>query len=126
MNSSAKGKEILKILDKEFPGGMKDNQAVAASNLKPLLLHYLKDKSLKDVVSKIRDVEYNVRNLAAHEIVSITEASLKKILGSSLTIEQIFDLIKRLVTAAGITTNKEDWDSYDEMNEDMMEELLKE
>lgn len=132
MNVSAKGKELLEILDEAFKGRVKNNTPVAASNLEPLLLHYLKkdakivDKKLIDAVSEIRKVENKVRNLAAHEIVSITDEKLQKILDNSLTIEQIYGLIKRLIIAARIHVKEEDWNSYDKMNIYMMAELMSE
>lgn len=38
------------FLDSEFRGSFKDKSKVAASNLKPLLVFYLKDRHVKDLV----------------------------------------------------------------------------
>lgn len=124
LNSDDKGREIKKILDGEF--NLFRETAVAASNLKPLLMYYLQDEKLKERITKIRDVEDKVRNMAAHEIVSVTDDKLKKILTTPMTINQIFNEIKALVIAAKIHISQEDWNSYDKMNEMIEQELAKE
>ena len=72
----------------------------------------------------MRDVEENVRNMAAHEIVSITEEKLQKLLGNNTTFNQIFKAIKSLVVYAGIKITSDDWNSYDKMNE-KLESLIR-
>lgn len=117
LDKTSEGKDIIKILDEEFNfGGFRDCP-IAASNLKPILLSYIDDMRIKKDIEYMRDVEENVRNMAAHEIVSITEEKLQKILGNNTTFNQIFKAIKSLVVYAGIKITNEDWNSYDKMNE---------
>ena len=125
LKQNDKGKEILNILNKEFSnkGGLRDKTIIYASNLKPLLVHYLKDDTLINNVVILRDIEAKVRNLAAHEIVSITDEKLEKILEMPIKINKIFSLIKSMVVAARIRVTDKEWQSYDEMNR-MIEKML--
>lgn len=125
LEQNEKGKEILRILNNEFSknGGLRDKTIVYASNLKPLLVYYLNDKNLINNVIVLRDIEDKVRNLAAHEIVSITDEKLSKLLDMPIKINKIFSLIKSLVVAARIRVTEKEWQSYDEMNR-MIEKML--
>lgn len=125
LNKDDKGKEILKILNDEFAGkgGLRDKTIVYASNLKPLLEFYLNDEKLINDVVVLRNIEEKVRNIAAHEIVSITDEKLSKLLGMSIQINKIFNLIKSMVVAAKIRVTEKEWQSYDEMNR-IIEKML--
>lgn len=116
LSSDAKGREILEVLKQEFKGDFRDS-AVMASNLKPLLLHYLTDSKLKQSVEEMRNIEEKVRNLAAHEIVSITDERLGELLGQSITMNQIYNMIKNLIVNSKIKITENDWNSYDTMNQ---------
>lgn len=59
-------------------------------------------------------VEENIRNLAAHEIISVTDDTIKKKTG--FTSKAIMDKIKQCFQHSGITIKKEYWNSYDDMN----------
>lgn len=124
LDKTNEGKEIIAILDEEFNyGGFRDCP-IAASNLKPILLHYIDEPRIKKDIEYMREVEENVRNMAAHEIVSITEEKLQKILGNNITFNQIFKAIKSLVVYAGIKITSDDWNSYDDMN-GVLENMLR-
>ncbi|MBQ3544465.1 MAG: CRISPR-associated protein Csm6 [Lachnospiraceae bacterium] len=125
LNKDDKGKEILKILNNEFSnkGGLRDKTIIYASNLKPLLEHYLKDERLINNVVVLRNIEEKVRNIAAHEIVSITDEKLSKLLDMPIQINKIFSLIKSMVVAAKIRVTEKEWQSYDEMNR-IIEKML--
>ena len=81
----------------------------------PLINKYSEDNVLKQKIKEIMDIEQAIRNLAAHEIVSVTEEWIKEKTGFSS--KQIFELIKFLIVKAGVKVSKEDWESYDKMNE---------
>lgn len=81
----------------------------------PLINKYSDDNVLKQKIMEIMDIEQAIRNLAAHEIVSVTEEWVKEKTGFSP--RQIFELIKFLIVKAGVKVSKEDWESYDKMNE---------
>lgn len=128
LNQDPTGREILETLNNcdDFKGNYKDS-SLAAGNLKPILLHFLRDETVKKSVSDMRDIEYKIRNMAAHQIVSITDETVKTLtqekIGSPMTVKQIFDEIKKLVVAAKVPIKKEYWKSYDVMN-DQIEEML--
>ena len=128
LNGTEEGRETLTVLNNcdDFRGDFKDS-SLAAGNLKPILVHFLKDESVKTSVTKMRAIESRIRNMAAHQIVSITDDKIKSLtsdaLGTPMTIKQIFDEIKKLVVAAKVPIKKADWGSYDIMN-NKIEKLL--
>lgn len=70
---------------------------------------------LVNVVKNLRSVEDNIRNLAAHQIVSVTEESIRKLTGFSSA--KIMDMIKKAFEYAEMNVKPEYWSSYDDMNE---------
>ncbi len=76
---------------------------------------------VKELVDNLRNVERNLRNIAAHQIVSITEDTIKKQTG--FTGKQIMDKIKTAFSYAGINVKTEWWNSYDDMNKAIIEEM---
>lgn len=101
-------------MQNEFDGNFKPND-VGTRQMVPLINKYSEDNVLKQKIKEIMDIEQAIRNLAAHEIVSVTEEWIKEKTGFSS--KQIFELIKFLIVKAGVKVSKEDWESYDKMNE---------
>ena len=62
-----------------------------------------------------------VRNLAAHQIISVTDETIRQRTGFTTT--QIMDMIKRLFSYTGISVKKDYWDSYDQMNDLIIERM---
>lgn len=122
--SSSEGKEILNILNQEFEKeGFKDKKPVNAGNLKPILVYYLKDGSLTSKVKLLREVESFIRNMAAHEIISITDDNISALFGEKITISQIYNAIKSLVIALNVSSGDDVWNSYDIMNNLIIDEI---
>lgn len=120
------GKEILRLLDEEF-GQFRDGTIVTAGSLKPILMYYLNDDTVKKNVEDMRYIEARIRNFAAHQIMSVTDEGIKRMLGlPNIKMSQIFNKIKNLVVASKVHVKKEDWDSYDQMNERIKECLMEE
>ena len=71
---------------------------------------------------EIRTVEQRVRNIAAHEIVSVTDTWLYKQTGFHA--KDIVKLLEQLVLCTGIRVQKKDWDAYDSMNQDIIRALV--
>lgn len=69
------------------------------------------------------EVEHKVRNVAAHEIVSVTADWIQKRIGKKP--EDIMAIIQFLCVKAGVGSRKEDWNSYDDMNQKIIQELEK-
>lgn len=105
---------VLKILNDAFDGNF-NAQDISSKHLKVLIEGLDKDQHLIELVNAVRSVEDNVRNLAAHQIISVTEERIQKLTGFSS--DKIMEMIKELFNYTGINIKKEYWDSYDEMNE---------
>lgn len=114
--------EILDILNARFTPSFKYGPVYSAA-LDAIIQAKCTNEDLKNKVSEILEVEKNVRNLAAHEIISVTDSWFRKTTGKSAN--EIMDIIKYLIVQAGIQTKKEDWTSYDIMNRKIVELLEK-
>ena len=75
----------------------------------------LRGSQLRQLAEKLRNVEIKIRNLAAHEIVSIKDGTIKELTG--LTGNQIMNMIKDIFAYTGIGVKREYWNSYDDMNQ---------
>ena len=106
--------ELEEILNKEW-----DNKfsygTVKSVHLKAIILHYSDNSKLNEVVENLRRVEEKLRNMAAHQIVSVDEEIIQTETG--FTGKQIMDNIKQLFLYTGMNVKKEYWNSYDELND---------
>ena len=68
-----------------------------------------------ELAKRIREVEERVRNIAAHEIVSITDDFILNKAGHRAS--KIMEDLKTLVKMCGIGTKDSDWNSYKDMND---------
>lgn len=107
------GTKILEVLQKEFKNFEFKN--IYSIHLVTLINGFSVNSELKKLVQELRSVEENIRNLAAHEIVSITEDTVKNKTG--FTPKVIMDKIKLCFLYSGIKVKKEYWNSYDAMND---------
>lgn len=89
--------------------------------MKALIDSFSQDEQLKRLVENVRSVEGSIRNLATHEIVSVTEESMKRITG--FLPKDIMDMIKDLFNYTGMSIKGNYWDSYDDMNKAILEKL---
>ncbi len=118
--------EALKILDKAYKGkgAFKDNSVVAASALMHIIKEMSHDKTISELAVSLRKIEENARNIAAHEIASITEEWIQG--RTNYTSEQILQKIKDLFqrsVSKNSSIKKEYWNSYDLMNQTIIEAL---
>ena len=109
--------DVERLLTDKWPG-FKKNSPVAAVHLLEIILNKSNKTQLNDLVQDLRDVEEKVRNIAAHQIISISDESIKKFTGfsSKEVMEKITDCFKY----TGINVKKEYWNSYDDMNESII------
>lgn len=106
------GTEIYTIFSeqyKEFRYG-----EVSSKHLCEVINALGRDQNVKDTITALRSVETNIRNLAAHQIVSVTDVTIKEQTG--YTGKQIMEMIKKSFAYANLGVKREYWDSYDEMN----------
>ena len=81
------------------------------------------DELLKQRVQELVEVERNARNLAAHNVVSVTKEWVKEQTGKQ--VDEIMWIIKYICERVKINTREENWKSYDRMNEQIIRELEK-
>lgn len=72
-------------------------------------------------IGKLREIEANVRNKAAHEMVSLTDKMIVNTIGCSSG--DIMELIKTIFKYTDIQTGSRDWHSYEEMNSRIIEAI---
>ena len=119
------GMSISQIFQQEYAnkGGFRNNCPLAADNLKPLLLAHLADDRLKEDIEYVRDIEGKIRNMAAHEIVSIRDDNVSNYVNKNVTIADIYYRLQHL-TQAALEIDRDKWNSYDEMNRLISEKLI--
>lgn len=117
-----KKNDIFDILNNAYrkKGGIKAEPVYSHA-----LAHIIRTKSdddiLKNKVDDIIDVEQNIRNLAAHQIISVTDKWFVDKSGKSS--EEIMNIIRYLLVKAGVGAKKEDWNTYNVMNDKIVRYL---
>lgn len=118
--SKLQGKEAKQVLDKAFQGKFNGTD-IYAVHLKYLIDHFSDNSTLKELVEKLRSVEEQIRNDAAHDVISVTEETIIQKTGFTST--KIMQMIQNLFYYTGISVKKEYWKSYDEMNMRILKEI---
>ena len=118
LDGSSVGEKLNKAFEKD--GGFKGGD-ISSMHLKTLIAYFSADQYLVKLVENVRKIETNIRNLAAHEIVSVTEATMSNMTG--FIGEEIMTMIKELFPHTGIMVKREYWNSYDQMNEMILEKM---
>ena len=113
------GTVALKALEDEY--GKFKYGPVYSVHLTIIIDSLSSEYSIKEKTRMLRKIEENVRNIAAHDIVSVTEEWVKK--QTNKTPEEIMSLIQNLCMMIGIGTKKEQWDSYDAMNQEIINKM---
>lgn len=113
-------KVIKEALNKEFNNKFRYGSAIAASNLLVIIAAFETNNQILDILKTLRRLERNVRNIAAHQIVSINDEKIKE--GSSShgkngkSSKQIIQMLK-IITQHAKINKVGNWNSYQEMNE---------
>ncbi len=115
--SKLKKTELYDLLNEEY-GGFRAG-AVYSHHLEKLISRKCGDAALCRKIKQLVTIEGLVRNMAAHEIVSVTDAWIcEKTSGAARSAWDIFKMIKHLAGAAGIVPEDDAaWNSYDHMND---------
>lgn len=108
------GNVILEKLNEKYNNKFRYGP-VYSGHLNTLIQQLSPDARLKELADDLRNIERSIRNLAAHNIVSITDERIKNETG--FTGKQIMDIIKSMFSYTDIPVKKEYWNSYDDMNE---------
>ncbi len=116
------GTQVLAELQKGYGMPFKYGY-ISSDHLRILIEAFSEDTQLKVLVKELRQVEENIRNLAAHQIVSITEKTIRELTG--FTGKQIMDKIKAMFSYTDMNLQKGCWKSYDEMNQLLLKSMEK-
>lgn len=115
-----KGTEIEQVLNNAFSGNFKHGD-VYSVHIKALIEHFSTDVKLNELINSLRLAEEKIRNTAAHDIVSVTNKTIEDRTGVSA--DKIMKMIQKLFSYTGIKVKKEYWDSYDLMNQVILEKI---
>lgn len=130
-------KEVLRIYDDRFSSeSNKDSKflssELSAANILPFIEYKAKDdndKTLYNYASMLREFEMKFRNIAAHQIASINNEKIKIEMNNfnnkPVDSKKILEGLKKLFEIAFNKNYKRqiDWDSYDNMNKEILEKL---
>ncbi len=124
LNADTCGRNILAALNKgyrnfDFKSCVKSDHFVKLINNET----YCKKDRLVTLVNQLRNVETNVRNKVAHQMISIDDKKLKEKTGCSG--RDIFDSMKEIVDYLNIRLSKRHWNSYLLMNEQIIDSFIK-
>lgn len=108
------GTNLKRIFENAYRGMFREGP-VYSDHFRIIIENNSQDLRLKQLVNDLRSVESNIRNMAAHQIVSITEEKIKKMTG--FTGRQIMDKIITIFSYTGMKIEKSSWSSYESMND---------
>ena len=115
-----KGSEVLKILNEEYHGAFRYD-VVYSSQIYKIIQRKCTDQSVKKLIRDFTEIERKVRNMAAHEIVSVTDEWIKQRVKKDAA--GILKTIQEFCEAVDIVSDKNQWNSYDLMNQKIIESL---
>lgn len=114
--------DILKKLDQCYSRkkeGKFQDRVVSSDQLAQIIEYLSDDEEMVRLVREVRGVEKEGRNLPAHEIISVTDEWIKANTGFSA--RQILDKLGRIIVKNGIKFERAYWNSYDVMNEKIIQ-----
>ena len=124
-NSNPITKKWLDVLEKQYSKTTRERPAFKAGYLQSIHLLYIIEafcnKTIYRKAELLRTVEENARNNAAHEIKIMTSEIVKKKTGQSC--ESIIQTIKSLYSDTGVSLPQDAWNSFDDMNEYIIEQM---
>lgn len=112
-----KGTKVEEIFNMKYKP-FRENP-VSSHHLVNLIEYLVKYPHLVQLSKNVRKIESHVRNLAAHQIVSITDEVIIEKTGFSA--QKIMDMIKELFDYTGMNIKPNYWNSYDDMNKKILE-----
>lgn len=121
MNKLLDNNKIKEILDASYNNGRFNGGWVKSIHMYTLIKGLIKEPAVLECVDKLRTVEGNVRNTAAHNMVSVSDAWVKKKTG--LSSEEIITQIRKAFTFTSYNIRSSEWDSYERMNEDIISSI---
>lgn len=121
--SDKNGEKILKVLNESYNGFTFKNTASSDNYLKLMESDDfgISERLITKKAEKLRDIEKDGRNKAAHQIVSIDDNFLKRETGYNS--EEILNRIIDFVQDIKLGIKNEHWNSYEIMNEKIINSL---
>lgn len=120
MNKLRSSERFGTVLDTAFNGNFYGGW-IKTSHLVKLTEALITAPKITDCVVKLRKVEESVRNIASHNMISVTDDWIKNKTG--YTGKEIIDLIKKAFLYTSYNIKSEYWDSYDHMNKDIIDAI---
>ncbi|MDO5689055.1 MAG: hypothetical protein Q4G61_02255 [Tissierellia bacterium] len=112
------GRKISKLMNLSISGRY---STIYSRHLIDIVAGWVSDKKLVDKLRSLRDIESEARNIAAHEIVSVTDQWIKS--KSKHTSEEILRLFKSTIKGLNLNIRAEIWDAYDTINKKIIQLL---
>ena len=116
--------DVLNVLNTKYKrnGGLKEGE-LSSDPLVELLKVFMpiSKKDGIDLIYNLREVEGTVRNIAAHEMVSVTDDVIKNKTGFSSN--AIMRMIEKVFSYTDLDIKNEYWNSYDLMNQLIIERI---
>lgn len=110
--------QVHKSWQKYYGKHFNYNHYVSSSHLLKLLMDYGKDEDIKETATQVRQVEKDLRNIVAHEVLFVDDAWLQE--RSNMDADEIHGLLMRLIYIAGLDDQKQ-WDVISDLNEQLKE-----
>lgn len=121
MDTDRQGEELLNILDSEF--SKYKNRFLSEKQMLTILYAKLDDDSeLQLSLERLDSLRKKIRNIASHQITCVREEDIIKKLGKS--VDDYVNIIRIVLACLNFDTSKY-WDSYNLMNEKIIEEINK-
>lgn len=121
MDTDRQGEELLNILDSKF--SKYKNRFLSEKQMLTILYAKLDDDSeLQLSLERLDSLRKKIRNIASHQITCVREEDIIKKLGKS--VDDYVNIIRIVLACLNFDTSKY-WDSYNLMNEKIIEEINK-
>lgn len=115
-----RNQQVMEELNRRFGGSFKPGPVYSSAT--SIIIEALSDNGdLVELCKRLRDTEDDLRNIAAHEIVGISEKDIRSKLNCAPS--DIVDMLFTAMNYAGIRKGMEFFRSYDRMNEFLIENI---
>lgn len=121
LRSDEKGIQMLDVWNDVYKREGFKYGFIKSDHLRYLIEYMVNDAQLIRLVSDLRNVEEKVRNMAAHQIVSVTENTINQLTGFSPI--EIYNMIKKMFGYTNLNVKSEFWNSYESMNEEIIAKI---
>ena len=126
--------EIGTVLQNNYPSfsnaenNRNNTNFIKSDHIVLLIKNFVENHELIDLVSNLRETEKNIRNLAAHQIVSIDDEKIKQKTQNrsnktGFSSDDLCRMLEKLFNLSCKSISSKDWQSYDNMNDFIIEKI---